>query len=214
MTDKLKTNGIKMVTSGVFIALATVLSMITVYKLPYGGSITLLSMLPIMMLGYMYGIKHGITCGAIYGVLQALLGAVMSSAFAGLSGISAFFMVVLDYLLAFMVLGMAGIFKGKIKNDTLAFSLGGAFAGLLRLIAHFLSGFILWGEYAEWFFGAENMNNEFGNAILSNFSGTSLAMIYSAVYNASYMIPEIIITVVGIVIIMNVKPLKNKIINS
>ena len=69
----------------------------------------------------------------------------------------------------------------------------------------------MWGSYAEWFFGAENMNNEFGNYILSNFSGTSLAMLYSIIYNGSYMIPEIIITVIGIVVIMNVEPLRKEI---
>lgn len=201
----------KVVVSGVLIALATVLSLVVIFKLPYGGSITLLSMLPVMILGYMYGIKWGILCGLVYGIVQAMLGASMSSAFAGLTGFNVVLMAILDYLVAFAVLGTAGMFKGKIKNDTVAFSLGAAAAGLLRLLAHFTSGFILWGPYAEWFFGAENMNNEFGNYILSNFSGTSLAMLYSAIYNGSYMIPEIIITVIGIVVIMNVKPLRKEI---
>lgn len=201
----------KVVVSGVFIALATVLSLVVIFKLPYGGSITLLSMLPVMILGYMYGIKWGILCGLVYGIVQAMLGASMSSAFAGLTGFNVVLMAILDYLVAFAVLGTAGMFKGKIKNDTVAFSLGAAAAGLLRLLSHFTSGFILWGSYAEWFFGAENMNNEFGNYILSNFSGTSLAMLYSIIYNGSYMIPEIIITVIGIVVIMNVKPLRKEI---
>lgn len=201
----------KVVVSGVFIALATVLSLVVIFKLPYGGSITLLSMLPVMILGYMYGIKWGILCGLVYGIVQAMLGASMSSAFAGLTGFNVVLMAILDYLVAFAVLGTAGMFKGKIKNDTLAFSLGAVVAGLLRLLTHFTSGFILWGSYAEWFFGTENMNNEFGNYILSNFSGTSLAMLYSIIYNGSYMIPEIIITVIGIVVIMNVKPLRKEI---
>ncbi len=198
----------KVVVSGVFIALATVLSLVVIFKLPYGGSITLLSMLPVMILGYMYGIKWGILCGLVYGIVQAMLGATMSSAFAGLTGFNVVLMAILDYLVAFAVLGTAGMFKGKIKNDTLAFSLGAVVAGLLRMLTHFTSGFILWGSYAEWFFGTENMNNEFGNYILSNFSGTSLAMMYSIIYNCSYMIPEIITTVIGIVAIMNVKPLR------
>ena len=76
---------IRLVTSSILIALASVLSFIVVFKLPYGGSITLLSMLPIMALGYMYGAKWGMLCGIVYGVVQALLGAATSSAFAGLS---------------------------------------------------------------------------------------------------------------------------------
>lgn len=205
-------NTLRLVTSGVFIALSSVLSLIIIFKLPYGGSITLLSMLPIMVLGYMYGIKWGLLCGAVYGIVQALLGASMSSAFAGLTGFNVVLMVLIDYIVAFAVIGTSGMFKGKIKNDTIAFSVGGAVSGFLRLLAHFISGFILWGSYAEWFFGVDNMNNAFGNTILTNFSGTSLAMVYSIIYNGSYMIPEIIITVIGIIAIMNIKPLRKQIV--
>ena len=74
----------KIVTCGVLIALATVLSFIKVYELPYGGSITLFSMVPIVVLGYKYGVKWGVFSGVIYSVLQAILGATQSNAFAGL----------------------------------------------------------------------------------------------------------------------------------
>lgn len=201
---------LRLVTSGILIGLSAVLSFISIFKLPYGGEITLFSMLPIMCLSYMYGIRWGVLCGCIYGVVQALLGASMSSAFAGITGISVVLMVLLDYIFAFAVLGFAGIFKRKIKNQTLAFALGGALAGFLRFICHFLSGLILWGSYAEWFFGAENMNNDFGNSMLQNFSGTALSAIYSLIYNGSYMLPEIVITVFAIVVVMNVKPIKKQ----
>lgn len=203
---------VKLVTSGVFIALSVVLSMIKVYQLPYGGSITLVSMLPVMMLSYMYGVKWGLSCGAVFGVIQALLGATTTSAFAGVTGFNVVLMALLDYIIAFMVLGTAGLFKGKIKNHTIAFVLAGVVAGLLRYLAHFLSGVLLWGSYAEWFFGAENMNNSFGNAVLENFSGTGLAMVYSLVYNGSFMIPEIIITAIAIAIIINIKPIQTRIV--
>ncbi|MBQ2086392.1 MAG: energy-coupled thiamine transporter ThiT, partial [Oscillospiraceae bacterium] len=65
-------------------------------------------------------------------------------------------------------------------------------------LSHFISGVVVWGEYAEWFF--ENMSS-FGENILSRFSGTALMMLYSAVYNGSYMIPEIIITTIAAVLI-------------
>ncbi len=201
---------IRLVTSSILIALASVLSFIVVFKLPYGGSITLLSMLPIMALGYMYGAKWGILCGVVYGVVQALLGAATSSAFAGLTGVSVIFMVILDYILAFAVLGLAGVFKNKIKNPVISISLGTVFAGLLRFLAHFLSGFILWGSYAQYYFGAENMNNNFGYAVLENFNGTALAALYSLIYNTSYMLPEIIITVIGFILISKVKPIKEQ----
>lgn len=203
---------VRLVTSGVFIALSVVLSMIKIYQLPYGGSITLVSMLPVMMLSYMYDIKWGLLCGVVSGIIQALLGAATTSAFAGVTGFNVVLMALLDYIIAFMVLGTAGMFKDKIKNHTAAFVLGGVVAGLLRYFAHFLSGVLLWGSYAEWFFGSENMNNNFGNSVLENFSGTGLAMIYSAFYNGSYMIPEIIITAIAIAIIINIKPIQARII--
>ena len=201
---------IRLVTSSILIALASVLSFIVVFKLPYGGSITLLSMLPIMALGYMYGAKWGMLCGVVYGVVQALLGAATSSAFAGLTGVSVLFMIILDYIIAFAVLGLAGVFKNKIKNPVVSISLGCVFAGLLRFSAHFLSGFILWGSYAQYYFGAENMNNSFGYAVLENFNGTALAALYSLIYNASYMLPEIIITVIGFILISKIKPIKEQ----
>ena len=148
-------------------------------------------------------------------MIQAILGATASQAFAGMydpesaakSIFNIILMAFLDYIAAFTVLGFGGIFKGKIKNDTTAVTLGGALAVFLRFIAHFLSGWILWGGYAEWFF-TEQMNNSFGQNILANHSGQGLAVIYSAVYNGSYMLPELAITVVALIALMAIKPLR------
>lgn len=206
--------------SGVLIALGTILSMIKVFDLPYGGSITLAGMVPIIILGYKYGVKWGIFSGLVYSILQAVLGATTSQAFAGMydpknaakSVINIVLMAFLDYILAFTVLGLSGMFKGKIKSDTASIVLGGGVAVLLRLCAHFLSGWILWGSYAEWFF-TDVMNNSFGQSILSNYSGQGLAVIYSIVYNASYMLPELAVTVVVTAALMAVKPLRKYIVN-
>lgn len=205
----------KMVTTGVLIALGTILSMIKVFELPYGGSITLFGMVPILILGYKYGLKWGAVSGLIYSVLQAVLGATASQAFAGMydpenaakSVLNIVLMAVLDYFVAFTVLGLAGMFKGKIKNDVGAITVGSVVAVLLRLVAHFLSGWILWGSYAEWFF-TDVMNNGFGQSVLQNLSGQPLAIVYSLVYNSSYMLPELAVTIVGILALMAVKPLR------
>ena len=202
----------KIVTCGVLIALATVLSFIKVYELPYGGSITLFSMVPIVVLGYKYGIKWGIFSGVIYSVLQAILGATQSQAFAGLSGGNVVVMAFLDYVVAFTVLGLAGMFKNKIKNHTVAAAVGSGVVVFLRFIAHFFSGWILWGSYAESFF-AETMNNAFGQSVLETFSGQSLAVVYSLVYNGSYMLPDLLVTVLGVLALMAVKPVRKLIVN-
>ncbi len=201
---------LRLVTSGVLIGLASVLSVIKVFALPFGGSVTLFSMVPILVLSYMYGTKWGLLCGGVYGLLQMVLGATMSQAFAGLEGWTVIVMALLDYIVAYVVVGLSGMFKGKFKNHTVAFSLGSVVAILLRLVCHFLSGWILWGSYASSYF--EEMNNSFGNFMLSSFDGQLLAALYSLVYNASYMLPELVMSVIGIVALMAVKPLKERII--
>ena len=77
-------------------------------------------------------------------------------------------------------------------------------------MCHFASGVILWSGYAEWFF-TDVMNNSFGASILQSFSGTGLAVIYSAVYNGLYMVPEIILTAIGAAVVMGIAPLRNQI---
>ncbi len=202
---------LRLVTSGVLIGLASVLSIIKVFALPFGGSVTLFSMVPILVLGYMYGVRWGLLCGGVYGVLQMVLGATMSQAFAGLEGWTVVVMALLDYIVAYVVVGLSGMFKDKLKNHTVAFLLGSAVAILLRLICHFLSGWILWGSYASSYF--EEMNNSFGSFMLSSFDGQLLAALYSLVYNASYMLPELVMSVIGVAALMAVKPLREQIVN-
>ena len=181
---------------GVFVALATVLSVIKILQLPYGGSITLFSMVPPVLIGYYYGLIPGLSSGLVYGVLRAMLGLTVSQAYAGVTGWSVPAMTFLDYILAFAVLGVAGAMFHKMKTKpVLACGLGGLCAGLLRLLCHFASGYILWGGYAEWFF--TDVMTDHGGWFLERFSGNGLAAIYSLVYNGSYMIPETLMTVIG-----------------
>ena len=194
---KMHVKTMKLVLGGVIVALGTVLSLIKVYELPYGGSITLCSMLPILLYAYKYGMKWGIFVGLVYSITQFILG---TGAVKGFSLLTALGVVVFDFLLAFAVLGACGIFKRFIKNDVLAFGLGAVVAILLRYISHILSGVIFFGSYAQWYFGQEGMN--MGSEILSKFSGNGLVLVYSIIYNGSYMIPELIITVAAGCIMM------------
>ncbi len=159
-----------LVLAGVLIALGTALSFVKVFDLPYGGSITLCSMLPVMLFSYRAGIKWGLGAGFTFSVLQLLFG--------------------LDALKG--VLGLAGIFRGKIKNHPAAFTLGCLVAGLLRYVCSFLSGWILWGEFADVNF----------SPVLAGMSGQQLACFYSLVYNGSYMIPEILVTCVAAFVVL------------
>ncbi|MBQ5883129.1 MAG: energy-coupled thiamine transporter ThiT, partial [Clostridia bacterium] len=129
---------------------------------------------------YRYGVKWGAATGLVMSVIQLIFGI---KNFSYVSGITAFLILALcDYLIAFTALGLGGMFKNKIKNDVLAISLGGGVVTVIRFICHFISGATIWKEYAE------------GAPVLE----------YSFTYNAGYMFPELIITVVGLVVIAGV----------
>ena len=155
--------------SAVLIALGTVLSLIKLADLPYGGSITMVSMLPLLLIAYRHGMPWGFACGAIYGAVQQLLGLKNLSYFTTPGSIVA--IIVFDYLLAFAVIGIGGIGR-RSKNQPVALCCGAFLAGLLRYICHVISGATVWA----------------GISI-----PTKAALLYSFVYNATYMLPETII---------------------
>ncbi len=190
MTTTLSKRTRNLVLGGVLVALGTVLGFIKVFELPYGGSITLCSMLPVMLFGYLCGTKWGLAAGFTFSALQLLFGL---DALKGISGWTVVGSILLDYLLAFTVLGLAGIFRSKIKNHAGAFTLGCLVSGLLRYLCSFLSGWILWSEYAD---------ANFFPALLGGMSGNTLAFFYSLLYNGSYMLPEILVTCVAAFLVM------------
>ncbi len=205
-TEKTK----RLALSGVMLAMSTVLSFIKVFEWPFGGSITACSMLPIAILGYTYGIKWGLACGAVHGVLQAITGAAMSSAFAGMNAGSAVAIIIIDYLMAFAATGLSGMFKGRIKSHTAAFTLGTALAVFIRYTAHVASGYIFYKSYADWFFG-DVMANSFSAMLTANCSPNILGLIYSAIYNGAYMIPELILTAGAAALVISViKPVRRE----
>lgn len=178
-----------LVLGGVLVALGTVLSFIKVFELPQGGAITLCSMLPVMLFAYLCGTKWGLAAGFTYSVLQLLFGL---NVLKGITAGAVVGSILLDYLVAFTMLGLAGIFRNKIKHDGLSFTLGCLIAGLLRYLSSFLAGWIVWGEYADANF----------SPMLAGMSGNTLACFYSLAYNGSYMLPEIVITCVVAFLIM------------
>jgi thiamine transporter len=166
--------------SALMLALSTILAELAVFSLPFGGSVTLFSQVPVILVSYRYGVKWGLTTGLAMSIIQLIFGI---QNFSYVSGMAAFLILALcDYLIAFSALGLGGMFKGKIKNDILAISLGGVVVTVIRFICHFISGATIWKEYAE------------GAPVLE----------YSFTYNASYMLPELIITVVGLVILSGI----------
>ena len=217
--------------TGVLLALGLILSFIKIFEWPFGGSITLASMVPVIILGYKYGPRWGVFAAFMFSILQAVLGTTTTQAFAGMydpSNVNGsigkiVLMAALDYIVAFTVLGFSGLFRDKINNDTVAITLGAVFVMILRYAAHFVSGFLLWGDYAkEFFVGLTDTFTEgskmdafattITNSVIGHHEGQYLAEIYSFVYNGFYMIPEIIITVIVLVVLMSIPPINRSIV--
>jgi thiamine transporter len=140
----------------VTVALSVVLNYIKIYQLPWGGSITLGSMVPILLLSFRRGVKVGLLAGVVFGLVQMVLEGYIYYPL----------QIILDYPLAFACLGLAGLFK---KHPLV----GVVVALTGRFLSHFVSGVLFFAEYAP---------PEMG------------PIVYSAVYNGSYMLPEIVIS--------------------
>lgn len=123
----------QLVYCGVAMALAYVTSYLKLFKLPFGGSVTLFSMLFICLIGYWYGPKMGIITGLAYGILQFLQEPYVLT----------LFQVCCDYIFAFAALGLSGLFY-KSKNGLLK---GYILAVFVRGVFHSLGGYLYWMEY-------------------------------------------------------------------
>jgi thiamine transporter len=211
-----------MTTSAVMIALATILALVCAVipflNLPFGGGFTIASMLPIVIISYMYGVKWGMFSAGVYSAIQIVLDLYLgkgstimalflpnSDDFMGYG--AAIAILIIDYVIAYSLLGLGGVFRNKIKNKTVSLALGAALALTLRYVAHIISGYIFYGAWAEWFFTQDNFYS-IGGWILNTFSGNGLALIYSVFYNGLYMIPEIIITVVAAIAVSRIPVIK------
>lgn len=125
--------------AGICIALSFGLSFIKLFSLPQGGSITLGSMLPVLIYSYLCGAKKGIMVGIIYGALQFIQSPQLYHPM----------QVILDYPIAFGVLGLCGITKDfKIKRDLVKFIIGCVIAVTFRYCSHFLSGYYVFSSWA------------------------------------------------------------------
>ncbi|NMA07269.1 MAG: hypothetical protein GX928_06115 [Ruminococcaceae bacterium] len=176
--------------NALLMALAFVLSLFELKFLPYGGSITLASMVPIILISYRRGIRWGLLSAFAFGLLNMFTG---MSGVGGMSPFSTIMILFIDYILAYTMIGFGGLFRHKVKSKRIALSLGTFVSIFLRFLCHFISGYIFFSEYAEWFFGE---TGEFGRIIMANFTGKSLSVIYSIIYNSTYIIPEMIISVI------------------
>ncbi len=159
----------KLVECAILIAMAVILNFLKINSFwALGGSITVVSMLPILLAGYRHGIKWGLLTGVSYAVLQILLDIAQISGW-GLTPAIFIGTLLLDYLLAYGGLSFAGLFHGK-KNGLW---ISAIVCLTWRYLMHVLSGIILFAEY-----------DQIGFTPLT----------WSLAYNGSYMLPELILT--------------------
>ena len=172
----------KLTNTAIMIALAEVLSFFTVFQGINGGDVTIGSAVPIILIAFMYNTPWGILTSLVYTLVNMLLKGIVTTL--PTEGLYTYFMMILlDYVLAFGVLGLAGWFSRKMGGSSVAMTVSAAFVVFLRFVCHYASGVILWGSYAP--------------------EGQSV-WLYSLLYNGGYMLPELIITTV-IVGILSVK---------
>mgnify|MGYP002409690829 CR=1 FL=1 len=166
----------RMVESAILIAIGTVLSVLS-FQGPWalGGSITICSMLPLVFIAWRHGTRWGLFSAFVYALLQMFLG--LKNVGYGRNPGEMLLIALLDYVLAFTAIGLAAMFKGRVKDNRLAVVLGIVVTFALRFLCHFLSGWLIWE--ALW-------PNELGYA----------APMWSLLYNGSYMLPETLITAV------------------
>ncbi|NLF34448.1 MAG: energy-coupled thiamine transporter ThiT [Clostridiales bacterium] len=167
----------RLVESAIMISIGTVLS---VFSFPgpwaLGGGITFCSMLPLVLLSHRFGCKWGLFTAFVYSLLQMVLG-IQNIQYATSAG-TALAIIFLDYIAAFSVIGLSAMFNGVIKNRLVSLEAGIVATFSARLLCHFLSGVLVWERLWP---------NALGWA----------APVWSAAYNASYMVPEAVITCVA-----------------
>lgn len=194
----------QLVTSAMLIALGTAISFISeaipFLNLPFGGTVTLASLLPLVLISWMYGIRWGLGSAFVYSLLQMAVGFRTVSALflpdsdSYMGAGFALLILLLDYVCAFTSVGLAGAFRSRLSKQY-AIVWGSVLGLSLCYLFHVISGAVFYGAWAEWFFTESAAKDLAISAwVMKTFSGAGLATVYSIVYNGLYMLPEIIVT--------------------
>lgn len=177
----------RLLESAIMIGIATVINEFITFKAPwaFGGSITLGSMIPLVLITWRWGSRQGLFTALVFAIMQMIIG-VKNVAY-GQNAFQVVAIALLDYIVAYTVYGLSGLFKNRTKNHTLALGSGILLASALRFLCHFVSGWLIW------------------DALWPNSEGMSGAL-YSLIYNGGYMLPEAAIALtIGLLLFMPLK---------
>ena len=165
------------------VAVAAILSLITIFRMPLGGSITPFSTLPIIVVSIRHGMKWGVASALVFSLTQLFLGMSDVMAVPVKNIWSLALCVMLDYIFAYMILGLTGRITCHFKKRGIGISAGIFVTGFGRLICSFLSGVLVWGPLTP--------------------EGWNVAL-YSLVYNATWCLPDTVITLVACLMLLRV----------
>lgn len=166
---------IRSLTEGaILIALAEILSFLPLYKFPWGGSIDL-AMLPILLVCCRWGFGPAMLVSGAHAILQMLFEGGIAIGWESIIG---------DFLIAYAVLGLAGLFRGK-------FCLGAVVACTARFLVHYVVGATIWAAY---------MPPEFFGMTMTT------PWFYSALYNGAYMLPDLVM-ILAVYLLLSKTPL-------
>lgn len=206
-TSKIKKISVSAILIAISVALALVSELIPFFHAPLGGTFTICSMLPIVLISYMYGMKWGFLSAATYAILQIVLSfrtvsaLFLPSSESYVGVLCALLICFMDYILAYTLLGLGGIFRNRFQSKAAAISTGSVVAIGFRYLTHIVSGAIFYGSWAGWLL-TEDVINAYPIGVV--------AVIYSALYNGLYMIPEIIVTAIAAIFIAKLHQIKKE----
>jgi thiamine transporter len=190
-----------MVESAILIAASIILSFIKIYEAPLGGSVTLFSMVPLMIISIRHGLGWGLGSAFIFSIFKLWMGAGNFAYVPTVVGIIV--VILLDYIVAYTSIGLAGIFrklkftKNEKTNLTVTTFCGVLFACIVRFTSHFVNGSVVWYEITK-------------NGDWNEYVHTVGMWLYSFVYNITYLGPETVMTLVAVPVIVTVLGIMKK----
>ena len=190
-----------MVESSILIAASIILSFIKIYEAPLGGSVTLFSMVPLMIISIRHGLGWGLGSAFIFSIFKLWMGAGNFAYVPTVVGIIV--VILLDYIVAYTSIGLAGmfrklrIFKNEKTNLTVNTVCGVAFACIVRFTSHFVNGAVVWYEITK-------------NGEWNEYVQTVGMWVYSFVYNITYLGPETVMTIIAVPVIVTVLGIMQK----
>ncbi len=171
--------------AAIMLALAIVLSFVKIWNMPMGGSVTLLSMLPIMLIAIKNGTAWGVSTAFVFSLFQLVQAVIEGNVFPYCQSVAIVLLcIAFDYVVPFTCLGLCALARKRFGD--VGIYVGIASVCIIRFLCHYVTGVVIWGQWA----------------------GDMSKHLYSFTYNVQYMLPEMIMTLVAAIILMNAKPIR------